>query len=226
MDFDDMDETLDEEMGESMDIADTPDEESMDTELDIEDTGVGPLEASDLAEEVPELPVETSEETDLTQSADFQEWAQAMDFLDEPTQIAVYKDAAERSPVETELADAAYHPEFEPQLIFKTDAETGEVLRDTDGNFVMDSHRSSGTQAPDLFRQDESGDIYLIEDRNYSDIYNLERNITEQTAARRAAFGDDVDITYNVAPKFSVKDAEHLQNYLENVLGVNLTWSD
>lgn len=184
------------------------------------------MDFDDTEDTLEEETTETAEETDLTQTAEFQEWAQAMDFLDEPTQVAVYKDAEDRTPLETELADAAYHPEFEPQLIFKTDAETGEALRDADGEFVMDSRRSAGTQAPDLFRQDEAGDIYLIEDKNYSNLYNLERNIAEQTAARRAAFGDDVDITYNVAPKFSVQEAEHLQNYVENVLGVNLTWSD
>lgn len=163
---------------------------------------------------------------DITQTPEYQVWAKNMDFLDDPTKAAVYQSADKRTPVETERADAAYHPDYTPQRIFKTDEQTGEALRDAEGNFVFDTRRNAGTQAPDLFTQDENGKVFLIEDKNYSDLHNLKRNIAKQTADRRAAFGNDVDITFNVAPKLTVGQAEKLQDYCENQLGVHLVWSD
>lgn len=180
----------------------------------------GPAEAEDVRDSGPAAPV------DVTQTPEFQEWSSQMDFLDPATQLAVYKDAADRSPLETELADAALHSsDYAPQLIFKTD-ETGAALRDSEGNFIMDNWRSAGSQAPDLTRMDENGDISLIEDKTYSNVNNLICNITAQTEARRACFGDDVDITYNIAPKFNVGEAEKLQKYCEDKLHVNINWAD
>lgn len=178
-------------------------------------------EAEDVRDSGPAAPVD-----DITQTPEFQEWSAQMDFLDPASQIAVFKDAADRSPLETELADAALHAaDYEPQLIFKTD-ETGAALRDSEGNFIMDNWRSAGSQAPDLTRMDENGDISLIEDKTYTNVNNLMHNIKEQTEARRACFGDDVDITYNIAPKFDVGDAEKLQKYCEDKLHVNINWAD
>lgn len=163
---------------------------------------------------------------DITQTPEYQAWAKNMDFLDNPTKAAVYQSADKRTPMETERADAVYHPDYTPQRIFKTDEQTGQALRDAEGKFVLDTRRNAGTQAPDLFMQDENGKIFLIEDKNYSNLYNLKRNIAKQTADRRAAFGNNVDITFNVAPKLTVKQAEKLQDYCENQLGVHLVWSD
>lgn len=188
--------------------------------VDAADTS-GPAEAEDVRDSGPAAPVD-----DITQTPEFQEWSSQMDFLDPATQLAVYKDAADRSPLETELADAALHAaDYEPQLIFKTD-ETGAALRDSEGNFIMDNWRSAGSQAPDLTRMDENGDISLIEDKTYTNVNNLMHNIKEQTEARRACFGDDVDITYNIAPKFDVGEAEKLQKYCEDKLHVNINWAD
>lgn len=187
--------------------------------VDAADTS-GPAEAEDVRDSGPAAPVD-----DITQTPEFQEWSAQMDFLDPATQLAVYKDAADRSPLETELADAALHPDYAPQLIFKTD-ETGAALRDSEGTFIMDNWRSAGSQAPDLTRMDENGDISLIEDKTYNNVNNLMHNIKDQTEARRACFGDDVDITYNIAPKFDVGDAEKLQKYCEDKLHVNINWAD
>ena len=178
-------------------------------------------EAEDVRDSGPAAPVD-----DITQTPEFQEWSAQMDFLDPASQIAVFKDAADRSPLETELADAALHSaDYMPQLIFKTD-ETGAALRDSEGNFIMDNWRSAGSQAPDLTRMDENGDISLIEDKTYTNVNNLMHNIKEQTEARRACFGDDVDITDNIAPKFDVGEAEKLQKYCEDKLHVNINWAD
>lgn len=163
---------------------------------------------------------------DITQTPEYQAWAKNMDFLKDPTKAAVYQSADKRTPVETERVDAVYHPGYTPQKIFKTDAQTGQALRDAEGNFVLDTRRNAGTRVPDLFMQDNDGKVFIIEDKNYSNLYNLKRNIAKQTADRRATFGHDVDITFNVAPKLTVGQAEKLQDYCENQLGVHLVWSD
>ena len=163
---------------------------------------------------------------DITQTPEYQAWAKNMDFLDDPTKAAVYQSADKRTPVETERVDAVYHLDYTPQRIFKTDEQTGQALCDAEGNFVLDTRRNAGTQAPDLFMQDNDGKVFIIEDKNYSNLYNLKRNIAKQTADRRTAFGNDVDITFNVAPKLTVGQAEKLQDYCENQLGVHLVWSD
>ena len=70
---------------------------------------------------------------------------------------------------------------------------------------------------------DENG-VHLREVKDYHNVSNLKQNIKHQTEDRRGAFGDDVDLTYVVAPNFTLEEAEELQDYVENKLGVDLEW--
>ena len=193
--------------------------EGMDLELSPGDVAV---EMSSL----PEVPAESGETCELAEDPDFQAWCQDLTAdLDQATLEALWKGPDCRSPREVELVDAALHPEYESQMIFRTDAETGQALRDEVGEWVTDTRRSAGTQVPDGFYEDELG-LHFREEKCYSNASNLMRNISDQTAARRAGFGDDVDITYVLAPKFTVEEAERIQQYCEETLGVNLEWQD
>lgn len=131
------------------------------------------------------------------------------------------KSPTERTWQEVELADSLRHPEFQTQKSFLTDPETGEVLRDEDAEFIECARNTKGAQRPDGICIDDEG-IHIREDKTYSDLTNLMHNICEQTQTRRTGFGDDVDLTYVVAPNFTVEQADKLQAYLEEDLGVNL----
>lgn len=156
----------------------------------------------------------------------FQAWSREITAdLDQDTLEALWKSADCRSPREVELVDAALHPEYESQMVFRTDEVTGRALRDESGMWVTDVRRSAGTQVPDGFLENESG-LHLREDKCYTRAADLMRNIREQTDARRTAFGDDVDITYVLSPKFTVGEAERIQQHCEEELGVRLEWQD
>ena len=60
--------------------------------------------------------------------------------------------------------------------------------------------------------------------KDYHNVNNLKQNIKHQTEHRRSAFGNDVDLTYVVAPNFTLEEAEKLQDYVENKLDVDLEW--
>ncbi len=208
--------------------------EEMDLTMDEMDEELDSTEAEELEEMEGEdiLPPETEElppadELDaITDDPDFAEWcSQITADLDQETLAALWKDVEDRTPREVELADAALHPDFESQKIFLTDDETGQALRDEEGNWLTAGRRLAGSQAPDGFLEDEEG-IHLREQKNYTSAANLLRNIASQTADRRAAFGQDVDLTYILAPHFTVEEAEKIQQYCENELGVSIEWQD
>ena len=200
-----------------------------DLDLGEEDLDLGE-EDLDLGEEDLDSPEGDMEDLnqkldDIHFDPDFQEWSKSLEHLDDQTLQALWKDVQDRSPREVELVDAALHPEYESQKIFLTN-ETGKAMQDEQGNWITETHRISGSQAPDGFFQDPEGVVHLREQKNYTNASNLMRNITEQTASRRAAFGDDVDITYTLAPNFTVQQAEKIQAYCEDELGVSIEWQD
>lgn len=157
----------------------------------------------------------------------FGEWTQEMHDLapelTDETLEALWEDPDKRDYSETELVDTALHPDFEPQRSIQIDPETGEALRDENGDFLDAPYGSKGSQRPDGMKVDDTG-VYLREAKNYSDLNNLKQNIRHQTEDRKAAFGDDVDLTYVVAPNFTIEEAEKLQAYVEGKLGQNLEW--
>jgi len=156
----------------------------------------------------------------------FAQWSDTMTQLnpdmDEASLQALWEDPCSRTPHQVELADAVLHPEYETQLSFAID-ETGSALRDENGDWVEMPYGAKGSQRPDGFLEDTEG-IHLREQKCYHDLGNLMHNIEAQTDDRREAFGEDVDLTYVVAPNFTVEEAERLQRYCEEDLGVSLEW--
>lgn len=172
-------------------------------------------------DEIYDLDNESVDNLDLDE--DFIEWKNGITAdLDEATLKALYKDADKRNPYECEMVDAVYNSEYETQKIFKIDEVSNEVLRDENGLFVSDTSRSKGTQVPDEFYEDEDG-IYIREVKDYHDADNLIANIKSQTYDRYTAFGDDIDLTYVVAPNFSIHDADRIQMACD-ALDVNIEW--
>ena len=159
--------------------------------------------------------------------SDFEAWSQDMKDLapelNEETLNALWEDPDTRSYQETELVDTALHPDFESQRSILVDTETGKAVQDEFGNFVDCPRNTKGSQRPDGMMVDDAG-VHLREAKNYGNLYNLERNIKEQTEKRFEAFGENTDLTYVVAPRFTIEEAEKLQDYVENKLGVNLEW--
>ena len=217
------------------DIGDmTDDAGSDDAGVDIAvDTGddEDDITAADMADMAPD---EAGEDQSLDVPADlqnevesFESWSQeiheAAPELTEETLAALWEAPENRSYAETELVDTALHPEYEAQRSILTDAETGQAVRDAENNFVDCPRNTKGSQRPDGMMVDDTG-VHLREAKNYNDLNNLKQNIKHQTEDRRAAFGDDVNLTYVVSPNFSIAEAEKLQNYVENKLGVNLEW--
>lgn len=121
-----------------------------------------------------------------------------------------------RSWHQTEMADEALHPEYDRQTSFLLNDETGELEEVPYG--------TKGSQRPDGIFFAEDGITSIREDKNYGSISNLERNMEKQTADRRELFGDDIDLTYVVAPRFTVEEAENLQQFCEDDLDVNIEW--
>lgn len=136
---------------------------------------------------------------------------------------ALWEDPNKRSYQQTELVDIALHPDYEDQRSILVDTETGKAVQDEYGNFVDCSRNTKGSQRPDGMLVDENG-VHLREVKDYHNVNNLKQNIKRQTEDRRNAFGDDVDLTYVVAPNFTLEEADKLQDYVENKLGVDLEW--
>ena len=137
---------------------------------------------------------------------------------------ALHTPVKQRTPRQVELADLAVHGDYADQKSFETDPETGRVLRDEEGRPLEGSRGGRGTQRPDGYKIDEFGRVDLREQKDYTNVYNLIRNITRQTEKRRLGFGDDVQITFVVAVnQFSVGDAEKVAA-LEDALGIRIEW--
>lgn len=143
--------------------------------------------------------------------------------LTDDTLDALREEPNNRSYQQAELVDIALHPDYEDQRSILVDLETGKAVQDKFGNFVNCSRKTKGSQRPDGMLVDENG-VHLREVKDYHNINNLKQNIKRQTEDRRRAFGDDVDLTYIVAPNFTLEEAEKLQNYVENILGTDLEW--
>ena len=159
--------------------------------------------------------------------SDFDLWKQEMSDLGEElsddTLCALWEAPDNRTYQQTELVDAALHPDHEDQRSILVDADTGKAVQDEFGNFVDCPRNTKGAQRPDGMLVDEDG-VHLREVKDYHNVNNLKQNIKHQTEARRSAFGDDVDLTYVVAPNFTLEEADKLQDYVENKLGVDLEW--
>lgn len=202
---------------EAMDIADCiPEETEVDQLSDLED--LGDIDSFEIASDA-------SDADDLI--PDYDLWKQEMDDLGskltDDTLDALWEEPDNRSYRQAELVDIALHPDYEDQRSILVDAETGKAVQDEFGNFVDCSRNTKGAKRPDGMLVDENG-VHLREVKVYRNVNNLKQNIKHQTEDRRNAFGDDVDLTYVVAPNFTLEEAEKLQDYVENKLDVDLEW--
>ena len=143
--------------------------------------------------------------------------------LDEETMEALATAVGDRDWRQTELVDLARHPDYDGQRSILVDLETGEAVLDENGEFVDCARNTPGCQRPDGMLVSES-DVVIREVKNYSDLANLKQNIKHQTEARYTAFGEGLDLTYVVAPNFTVGEADELCRYVEDELGANLEW--
>lgn len=202
---------------EAVDIVDCiPEEAEVDQLSDLEDLGdIDNLEIT--------LDISPADEP----ISDVNLWKLKMDDLGaeltDDTLDALREEPNNRSYQQAELVDIALHPDYEDQRSILVDLETGKAVQDKFGNFVTCSRKTKGSQRPDGMLVDENG-VHLREVKDYHNINNLKQNIKRQTEDRRRAFGDDVDLTYIVAPNFTLEEAEKLQNYVENILGTDLEW--
>ncbi len=178
-----------------------------------------------------EFTEETTEdvETEILEETDgYEEFCQSMleqkPDLTEADLEALWTPAGERNYMQTELVDTLRHPEYEAQRSILTDPETGMAVLDENGEFVECPRNTKGAQRPDGMLVDDTG-VHLREAKNYGGLNNLINNIREQTANRETAFGQDVDITYVVEPRFTIEEADRLQAYVEENLGKNLELS-
>lgn len=202
---------------EAVDIAECISEEAdVDQLSDLEDLG----DIDNL-----EFPLDVSNADESL--SDFDLWKLKMDDLGaeltDDTLDALWEEPNNRSYRQTELVDTALHPDYEDQRSILVDVETGKAVQDEFGNFVDCSRNIKGSQRPDGMLVDENG-VHIREVKDYHNVNNLKQNIKHQTEDRRSAFGDDVDLTYVVAPNFTLEEAEKLQDYVENKLGTDLEW--
>lgn len=202
---------------EVVDIADCiPGEAEVDQLSDLED--LGDIDSLEITSDVSRVDDPIS---------DFDFWKHEMKDLSaelpDDALVALWEEPDNRSYQQAELVDIALHPDYKDQRSILVDAETGKAVQDESGDFVDCSRNIKGSQRPDGMLVDENG-IHLREVKDYHNVYNLKQNIKHQTEDRRRAFGDDVDLTYVVAPNFTLEEAEKLQDYVENKLGVNLEW--
>ena len=158
----------------------------------------------------------------LTDEATDEAMDEQPDLSDEELE-ALLTPADQRDYMQTELVDTIRNPDYIPQLSLRTDPETGEALLDENGFFVECPWNTKGAQRPDGMLVDDTG-IHLREVKNYGDLNHLMHNIRDQTENRETAFGEGVDLTYVVAPRFTVEEADKLCDYVENTLGQNLEW--
>ena len=193
-----------------------PEEAEVDQLSDLEDLG-----------DIDSLEITTDVSHADESISDFDLWKHEMDDLGaelaDDTLDALWEEPDNRSYRQDELVDIALHQDYEDQRSILVDAETGKAVQDEFGNFVDCSRSTKGSQRPDGMLVDENG-VHLREVKDYHNINNLKQNIKHQTEDRRNAFSDDVDLTYVVAPNFTLEEAEKLQDYVENKLGVDLDW--
>lgn len=142
--------------------------------------------------------------------------------LSEEDREILTKSVLDRTPQEFERVDAIYHPDYRAQVSHMAD-ETGDLIRDEEGHALEVSYGSPNSLRPDLYREGEDGQSYLREDKVYHDYGNLVQNIRDQDLTREA-YGEDADITYVVAPTFTFREAEKLQELVEEELEKNLEW--
>ncbi len=184
---------------------------------EMEETG---QELGDISEQLEEI---TQELEEVPQ--ELEEWTEPEAALEVPENILEALETApdQRSCYQTELVDSYRHPDYDPQFSFMTDRETGQALLDEQGDLIPCSRNTKGSQRPDGYMEDDMG-RHLREAKCYHDLDNLKNNIRQQTEARFTALGPETDLTYVVAPNFTLEQAEQLQQFCEEDLGVNLEW--
>lgn len=170
------------------------------------------LELDDMAEEeeIRDIP----QETELEEVQDLEEQESE---LSEELRTALLKSPLDRTWREAEMVDIYRHPKYEAQAAFATDPDTGEALRDENGDLVRCSRRTPGAQVPDGFYEDEEG-IHIREAKDGENLEELKADITKQAIDRWQAFGDDIDLVFAVSPHFTVAEAENLQRYCSDYL--------
>lgn len=188
---------------------------------ETQETDILSVQAGDSADGVKEL--FTAEESTVQEDAqediqpEISALASRMDITgEEAEQVlqALYTPAQDRTPRQSELADLARNTEYQGQKSF---------LVNDEGELVETTGRRKGTQIPDGFLKDEEG-FHLREVKDYHDLSNLKQNISAQAAKRKAAFGEDADLTFVVASNdFTVEEAEKLHTFVDE-LGCKLEW--
>lgn len=164
--------------------------------------------------EYEELEVEMEDLTDVEEPEDLEE----EDGLSEELRQALLKSPEMRTWQETEMVELYRNPRYTPQQGYATDLETGEALRDENGDLVHCTRRTRGSQVPDGMYEDEDG-ICILELKNIDDAKKLRDDITSQTVDRMDALGEDLkEIRFVASPHFTVGEAEQLQNYCQKYL--------
>lgn len=202
MEFDELEDDYTEQADLDEDISDLETEAELEFQAEIPDTGPEYAET-----------IEYREQDDTEEARE----------LSAEMLQALQTSPTERSWQQVELVDQYRHPMYDAQRSFATDPDTGEVFQDENGELLECPRNTPGAQRPDLYLKDENG-IHLWEDKISYNLDALKTSIRKQTEDRRRAFGDDVNLTYVVAPTFTIEEADKLQDYCENRLGVHLDW--
>lgn len=132
--------------------------------------------------------------------------------------VALLKAPTERSWREAELVDIWRHPKYEAQASFATNPDTGEALRDDDGNLIRCPRNQLGAQVPDGFYEDELGEIHIREVKTPEDKHKLMGEMAVQAYNRLRAFGTGIDLVFAISPKYTVAEAEEIQDFANRML--------
>lgn len=172
--------------------------------------------------EFEEMEKEIREE--ISESAEAEELEEELEEMElSELEIALLKSPEQRNWRETELVDIYRHPKYQAQLAFATDPDTGEALRDENGDWVHCARNTLGAQVPDGFYEDEFG-IHIREAKDVGTMEDLIGYMTNQTLKRREAFGEDIDLVFAISPRFSVREAEKIQAFANKYLGVEVDY--
>ena len=144
--------------------------------------------------------------------------------MDENTLLALYTNVEDRTPRQVELVDLARNPDHADQLSFAC-AETGEALRDENGDLIPTYWGAPDSQRPDGTARLDDGTFDFRECKDFTGNYaynNLRKDIRSQAEDRYAALGDEQHTTFVVAAnKLTVSQADRLQDLAEDC-GVDL----
>ena len=172
--------------------------------------------------EIDEIQEETAEIRDET--SEIQETEEVEELGLSEVEIALMKNPKDRSWREAELVDIYRHPSYQAQLSFAIDPDTGEALRDADGAWIHCSRNVKHCQSPDGFYEDEFGGIHIREVKDYEKPDDVIGAISKQTFQRRKAFGHDIDLTFSLSPKFTIHEAQQIQEFANKYLKVEIDY--